>query len=99
MPAIKTQPGKQVRFIFCHIWCHPLAFQSGMNLFGLPRSTVSEVVNELQRRPWRFAVALPTASVSTGRFQMPQRRIAGGFCRMQPVRIRLNRPDDTYEKQ
>jgi hypothetical protein len=38
------------------------------------------VVNEVQRMAWRFAVALPTASNSTGRFQMQRRRIADAAC-------------------
>ena len=45
------------------------------------------VVDEVLRMAWRFAVALPTASNSTGRFQMQQRRIADGLRHLQPMLI------------
>jgi hypothetical protein len=62
------------------------------SVFGLPRSTVSRVVNEVLTMTWRFAVALPTASSSTGRFQMQQRRTAAGLGRLQVMFIRINIP-------
>jgi len=52
-----------------------------------------QVANQVLIIDWRFAVALPTASSSSrGRFQMQQRRTAGGLNGFKAMLIRLNTP-------
>ena len=76
----------------CRFYSSPFSGSAAKRVvFGLSRSTVSEWQMKCHEKPARFAVALPTASRSMGRFRMQRRRMIEELGHLQPMLIHLDR--------